>query len=117
MLTCAQYCRTKHIALPHAGNNRVGELREVQRLRELPRLIILDLSGNPATGGTGADYRLYVIYNVRKLKVREARVDVWLASLLQHTNMCGVQGLGAVQHTQTVERDPWGAHGGMILGM
>ncbi|KAG2449146.1 hypothetical protein HYH02_005893 [Chlamydomonas schloesseri] len=100
----------------YAGNNKVGELREVQRLREMPKLIILDLAGNPLAGGlasaaaaaaaaaangstSGAtssqvaaaaasaaasaasaaaaaaaaaacdDYRLYVIFNVRKLKV------------------------------------------------
>ena len=73
---------------PVTGNNRISELREAQRLRGLPKLIILDLSGNPCTGGASAsgapisalaaaaaaaandDYRLYVIYNVRKLKVR-----------------------------------------------
>ena len=42
----------------------------MQRLRVLPKLIILDLSGNPCTAGSSDDYRLYVIYNVRKLKVR-----------------------------------------------
>lgn len=41
----------------------------MQRLRDLPKIIILDLSGNPCTAGPGDDYRLYVIYNVRKLKV------------------------------------------------
>jgi hypothetical protein len=30
---------------PLAGNNRLAELREVQTLRELPKIIILDLSG------------------------------------------------------------------------
>ena len=79
---------------PPSGNNRIPELREAQRLRELPKLIILDLSGNPCTSGGGGgrtsasalgsgpaiagaaaaaaagdDYRLYVVYNVRKLKV------------------------------------------------
>lgn len=47
-------------------------MREVQRLRELPKIIILDLSGNPCTTSSPEDYRLYVIYNVRKLKVRGA---------------------------------------------
>ena len=40
------------------------------RLRELPKLIILDLSGNPCSSSGNDDYRLYVIFNVRKLKVR-----------------------------------------------
>ncbi|GIL73909.1 hypothetical protein Vretimale_5145, partial [Volvox reticuliferus] len=34
----------------YAGNNRVSELREVQRLRDMPKLIILDLAGNPLAG-------------------------------------------------------------------
>ena len=49
----------------------------MQRLKEMPKIIILDLSGNlcsatPSGGGGGDDdkYRLFVIYNVRKLKVR-----------------------------------------------
>lgn len=52
-----------------AGNNRLQEMREVQRLRELPKIIILDLSGNPCSQVAPLDYRLYVIFNVRKLKV------------------------------------------------
>ncbi|KAF5838089.1 hypothetical protein DUNSADRAFT_3398 [Dunaliella salina] len=53
----------------YAGNNRLQEMREVQRLRELPKLIILDLSGNPCSTASPEDYRLYVIFSVRKLKV------------------------------------------------
>ncbi|GLC71381.1 hypothetical protein PLESTF_001109300 [Pleodorina starrii] len=34
----------------YAGNNRISELREVQRLRDMPKLIILDLAGNPLAG-------------------------------------------------------------------
>jgi hypothetical protein len=59
-----------------AGNNRLVELREVQRLRGLPKLIILDLSGNPCTAAPTDDYRLYVIFNVRKLKVRDALLSI-----------------------------------------
>ena len=61
------------------ANNRLCELREIQRLRELPKMIILDLAGNPCTAVLPEDYRLFVIYNVRKLKVGEARL-----SLLRH---------------------------------
>ncbi|GLI61365.1 hypothetical protein VaNZ11_003728 [Volvox africanus] len=61
----------------YAGNNRISELREVQRLRDMPKLIILDLAGNPLAGSLASaaaaavsdDYRLYVIFHVRKLKV------------------------------------------------
>jgi len=52
-----------------AGNNQIQEMREVQRLRELPKIIILDLSGNPCSSASPDDYRLYVVFNVRKLKV------------------------------------------------
>ena len=69
-----------------AGNNRIPELREIHRLRRLPSLIILDLNGNPcasarttatpagersasAAAAASEEYRLYVIYTVRKLKV------------------------------------------------
>lgn len=82
-----------HPAAFHCAPIGPQELREVQRLRDLPKLIILDLSGNPCTGMTthapspavvgsmsasvaaaalaavNDDYRLYTIYNVRKLKV------------------------------------------------
>ena len=45
----------------------MSELKEAQRLRELPKLIILDLVGNTLCNLD--DYRLYLIFNVRKLKV------------------------------------------------
>ena len=51
----------------YIGNNRLSVLKEVQQLKELPKLIILDLSGNPLCDG--ADYRNYTIYQLRKLKV------------------------------------------------
>jgi hypothetical protein len=46
--------------------DRICEFKEVQRVRELPKLIILDLLGN--TVCSLVDYRLYVIFNVRRLK-------------------------------------------------
>jgi hypothetical protein len=39
----------------------------VQQLRDMPKLIILDLLGNPLC--QTPDYRLYVVYYMRKLKV------------------------------------------------
>ena len=48
-------------------SNRITKLKEVQHLKELPKLIILDLSGNPLC--KHASYRLYCIYYLRKLKV------------------------------------------------
>jgi hypothetical protein len=48
-------------------NNNVCELRQLQSLKELPKLIILDLSGNPLCSSD--NYRLYAIYHLAKLKV------------------------------------------------
>ncbi len=84
---------------PAAGNNRIHELREVQRLRELPKIIILDLSGNPCTASAADDYRLYVIFNVRKLKV-SSRLS------LRQPNSCV-----ADLDTQEWLRYAWPVHG------
>jgi hypothetical protein len=54
----------------YAANNRLTELRDVQRLRELSCLLILDLQGNPLVATS--DYRLCAIYNARRLKARLA---------------------------------------------
>ena len=51
----------------YCGGNKVAGVREVGHLRSLQKLIILDLSGNPMTAH--ADYRLYTVYHLRKLKV------------------------------------------------
>ncbi len=103
----ASRCRLTNF-VPPAGNNRISELREIQRLRELPKLIILDLAGNPLAGSLAAaaaaaaagaaaagapgvpppvvvdDYRLYVIFNVRKLKVRTRTATTWLKEARVH---------------------------------
>ena len=52
----------------YCGGNQIGGLREVGHLRGLPKLIILDLTGNPLA--TQEDYRLYTIYHLSKLKVQ-----------------------------------------------
>jgi len=51
----------------YLGNNRVADLKEALNLKPLPKLIILDLSGNPVCGEH--EYRLYSIFHLRKLKV------------------------------------------------
>ena len=51
----------------YCGGNQVEGVREVGHLRGLPKLIILDLTGNPMAAHD--DYRLYTIYHLRKLKV------------------------------------------------
>lgn len=50
-----------------AGNNKVDALRELSALKELPKLIILDLQGNPMCDTP--DYFLYTIYQLRTLRV------------------------------------------------
>lgn len=52
----------------YCGGNQVEGVREVGHLRGLPKLIILDLTGNPMAAHD--DYRLYTIYHLRKLKVQ-----------------------------------------------
>ncbi|OWZ12517.1 hypothetical protein PHMEG_00014310 [Phytophthora megakarya] len=51
----------------YLGNNQIGSLKEVQHLKSLPKLTILDLSGNEIT--KIPDYRLYAVYYLRRVKV------------------------------------------------
>ena len=51
----------------YIGNNNIAELREVQQLKSLPKLIIMDLLGNPLCGQE--DYRYYIIFHLRRIKV------------------------------------------------
>jgi Leucine-rich repeat (LRR) protein len=55
----------------YAANNGAGTMRDLQRVRCLPRLIILDLSGNPCC--EIEDYRSVVLYLGRRLKVLDGR--------------------------------------------
>lgn len=51
----------------YLGNNRVETLKEMQHLKSLPRLTILDLVGNDIA--SLPDYRSYSVYYLRRLKV------------------------------------------------
>jgi len=51
----------------YIGNNRISQVKEVQQLKALPKLIILDLSGNPLC--ETPDYRAYTVFQLRRLKV------------------------------------------------
>ena len=51
----------------YVGNNHISEIREVKHLKALPKLIILDISGN--TLCNIKNERLYLIFNLKKLKV------------------------------------------------
>eukprot|EP00755_Sulcionema_specki_P010169 Sspe_Gene.6755::Locus_2269_Transcript_1_1_Confidence_1.000_Length_4905::g.6755::m.6755 len=51
----------------YIGNNKIDSTKEINILRDVPKLIILDLSGNPLCSET--EYRLYTIFSLKKLKV------------------------------------------------
>lgn len=55
----------------YMGNNLIADVKETIKLQDLQRLIILDISGNPMSSGTGnnLNYRIYCIYHLRKLRV------------------------------------------------
>eukprot|EP01062_Namystynia_karyoxenos_P058429 TRINITY_DN4997_c0_g3_i1.p1 TRINITY_DN4997_c0_g3~~TRINITY_DN4997_c0_g3_i1.p1 ORF type:complete len:1660 (+),score=672.78 TRINITY_DN4997_c0_g3_i1:84-4982(+) len=51
----------------YIGNNKIDSIKEINHLRCVHKLIILDLSGNPLCND--ADYRLFSIFSLKKLKV------------------------------------------------
>jgi Leucine-rich repeat (LRR) protein len=52
------------------GNNKISDPKEVINLRNLQKLIIIDLAGNPLC--ISPNYRLYVIYRLARLKVHSS---------------------------------------------
>eukprot|EP01017_Pseudomicrothorax_dubius_P006461 TRINITY_DN11840_c0_g1_i2.p1 TRINITY_DN11840_c0_g1~~TRINITY_DN11840_c0_g1_i2.p1 ORF type:complete len:395 (+),score=114.40 TRINITY_DN11840_c0_g1_i2:52-1236(+) len=58
----------------YLSNNKISEINEVKNLKILPKIIILDLSGNAIF--KDPNYRLFTIYCVKKLKVLDgASID------------------------------------------
>lgn len=55
----------------YLSNNLIEELRSVLLLKQLPKLAILDLSGNDLC--KAPDYRQYTIFHLRKLKVLDGK--------------------------------------------
>ncbi|ETO64604.1 hypothetical protein F444_17898 [Phytophthora nicotianae P1976] len=51
----------------YLANNQIENLKEIQHLKSLPKLTILDLSGNEIT--RLSDYRLYTVFYLRRVKV------------------------------------------------
>ena len=51
----------------YCSNNNISNDKDAIHLRDLPKLIILDLAGNPCVAAEL--YRLYVVFQVKKLKV------------------------------------------------
>lgn len=51
----------------YIGNNEIEHMQEIDHLKNLPKLIIMDLSGNLLC--SLPDYRLYTLFRIRRLKV------------------------------------------------
>ncbi|CAM9760546.1 unnamed protein product [Choristocarpus tenellus] len=59
----------------YSGNNEIGSALEVELLRPLSQLIILDTSGNPMC--SSPHFRLFVVYKLSKLKVLDGVAVQW----------------------------------------
>jgi len=57
----------KNLMEVYLGNNNITNSREINNLKNLHKLIILDLSGNPFS--RDANYRVYTLFILKKLKV------------------------------------------------
>ena len=57
----------KSIMELYIANNQLRSLKEIQILKEQPKLIILDVSGNPMCSDPG--FRPFALFHLRKLKV------------------------------------------------
>lgn len=53
----------------YVGNNLINDVKETTKLKDLQRLIILDISGNLMSSTFGSNYRIYCIFHLRKLRV------------------------------------------------
>lgn len=59
----------------YLGNNVISDIKEIVKLKQLARLIILDISGNILSGSSStsssrdSNYRIYCIFHLKKLKV------------------------------------------------
>ena len=51
----------------YLGNNNIANSKEINSLKHLQKLIILDLSGNPFS--RDENYRVYTLFVIKKLKV------------------------------------------------
>lgn len=53
----------------YAQNNQLTKMVEINHIRDLPKLMVVNFCGNAFC--EARDYRLYTIYSLRKLKVRD----------------------------------------------
>ena len=51
----------------YLGNNQIDDIKEIVNLKELLRLIILDISGNNLV--REENYRIYCIFQLKRLRV------------------------------------------------
>ncbi|EFJ05452.1 hypothetical protein SELMODRAFT_431559 [Selaginella moellendorffii] len=56
----------------YAANNQISDMRDLLHIRELPKLMVVDLSGNALC--QCSEYRTYSIYSMKKLKVLDGRI-------------------------------------------
>ena len=57
----------KNLMELYFANNLIANPKEIQNLKHLHKLIILDISGNPLS--KDPNYRIFTLYNLKKLKV------------------------------------------------
>ena len=57
----------KNLMEIYLANNLISNPKEIQNLKHLHKLIILDISGNPLS--KDPNYRIFTLYNLKKLKV------------------------------------------------
>ncbi len=58
----------------YLGNNYISDIREIVKLKDLPRLIILDVSCNPCSNTNNTqNNRVYCIFHLRKLRVLDGQ--------------------------------------------
>ena len=55
----------------YLGNNQIDDIKEIINLKELQRLIILDISGNNLI--KEENYRIYCIIHLRRLRVLDGQ--------------------------------------------
>ncbi len=65
--TIADFPMFKNLMELYIGNNYIENVKEIKHLSELPKLIILDISGNPFT--KEPSYRIFILFFIKKLKV------------------------------------------------
>jgi Leucine-rich repeat (LRR) protein len=46
----------------YVGNNLITDVKETIKLKDLPRLIILDISGNPMCSTRDQSYRIFCVF-------------------------------------------------------